>query len=59
MRRAALSGFTYGDGSLIIDDVVPPPTSDLSGSGDVVIVDLSITRDDETIRSRTQVRARN
>ncbi len=64
IRRAALSGdisgtFTYGSGRLIIYDVVSPTTSDLSLSGNIITIDLSITRGDETMRSRTEVRPRN
>ena len=64
LRRAALSGgingtFTYGSGDVVLNDVIPPPTSDLSLSGNLITMDLSIKRGDETIRSRTRVRPRN
>lgn len=64
IRRVTLSGgiggtFTYGSGPIIITDVVPPTTSDLSISGNMVTIDLSITRADETIRSRTEIKPRN
>ena len=64
LRRAQLTGgingtFTYGSGKLIMTDVVPPATSDLSISGDVVTIDLNVTRDNETVRSRTEVAPRN
>ena len=64
LRKAALSGgisgtFTYGSGDIKIIDVLPPPTSDLSLSSNLITLDLSIARKDETIRSRTQVRPRN
>ena len=64
LRKATLTGgingtFTYGDGQIIIPDVLPPATSDLSLSGSIITIDLSITRHDETIRSRTSVRPRN
>lgn len=64
LRKAALTGgidgtFTYGAGRIIAEDVLPPTTSDLSVSGNIITVDLSITRDDETIRSRIEVRPRN
>ena len=64
LRRATLTGgingtFTYGDGQLIMTDVLPPATSDLSLSGNIITIDLSITRGDETIRSRTEVMPRN
>ena len=64
LRKATLVGdingtFVYGDGRLIISDVVPPATSDLSYDGTIITVDLSVTRDDETIRTRTEIKPRN
>lgn len=64
LRKTTLTGgitgtFTYGSGNIIINDILPPPTSDLSLSSNLITIDLSIKRADETIRSRTQVRPRN
>lgn len=64
LKKATLSGgisgtFTYGSGPIIITNILPPATSDLSISGNIVSIDLSAKRGDETIRSRTQVRPRN
>lgn len=64
LRRASLAGgiggtFTYGDGTLLLTDVLPPPTTDLSLSGNLVTLDVSAQRGDETLRSKTQVRPRN
>jgi prepilin-type N-terminal cleavage/methylation domain-containing protein len=64
LRKATLTGglsgtFTYGDGDLILTDVKPPTTSDMSLSGNMLTVDLTMTRNDETIRSRTDIRPRN
>ncbi len=64
LRKTALTGgiggtFTYGDGDLLLTDVIPPATTDLSISGNLVIVDLSVQREDETVCARTQVRPRN
>lgn len=64
LRKATLIGdingtFTYGEGQLIMTDVLPPATSDLSSNGNILTIDLTITRNDETIRSRTKVRPRN
>lgn len=64
LKKATLTGgmtgtFTYGSGDIKIIDVLPPPTSDLSLSSNLITLDLSITRKGETIRSKTQVRPRN
>ena len=64
LRKATLTGgingiFSYGTGRIIAEDVLPPTTSDLSVSGNIATIDLSIRRDDETIRSRTQIKPRN
>lgn len=64
LRKAALTGgiggtFTYGSGQIVITEVLPPPTSDLSFSSNIVTIDLNVKRGDETIRSRTEVRPRN
>lgn len=64
LRKATFSGgisgtFTYGSGPIIITEILPPNASDLSISGNIVSIDLSAKRGDETIRSRTQVKPRN
>lgn len=64
LKRATLTGdingtFTYGSGDAVVNDVLPPPTSDLSLAGNLLTIDLSAKRGDETIHSRTQVRPRN
>lgn len=64
LREATLSGgiggtFTYGSGRIIIIGVLPPPTSDLSLTNNMITIDLSINKDDETVRSRTSVKPRN
>ena len=64
LRRASLTGningtFTYGDGDLLVTDVLSPTTTDLSVSGNLVTLDLSVKREEETIRSKTQIRPRN
>ena len=64
LRKATLTGgingtFTYGLGDIKAIDVLPPPTSALSLSGNLITIDLSIIRKNETIRSRTEVRPRN
>lgn len=64
IRQETLTGgiggtFSYGSGKIVMTDVVPPATSDLSISGNMITLDVSITRNDETVRSRTEVRPRN
>lgn len=69
LRKAALSGvaggnlktgtFTYGSGAIIITDVLPPAVSDLSISGSIVTLDLSVSRGSETVKLRTQIKPRN
>ena len=64
LKKEALSGgidgnFTYGAGQPILNDVLAPVTSDLSMSGNLTTIDVSVRRHDETIRARTQVRPRN
>ena len=64
LRRATLSGgingtFTYGSGDIVVNNVIPPSTSDLSLSGNLITIDLTVKRFDETLHSRTQVRPRN
>ncbi len=67
LRKASLTGGIGGtltdSGRIIITDVLSPShatsPSDLSFSSNIATIDLSITRRDETIRSRTQVNPRN
>ena len=64
LRKAPLAGglsgtFTYGSGDMIMTDVMAPPASILSLNNNLITLDLSVKRGDETIRSRTQVRPRN
>lgn len=65
LRKAALTGgiggtFPYGSGDLLLRDVKPPPDSDLSVSGKVATMDLTLVRKtDETFRLIERVRRRN
>lgn len=64
LRKASLTGgiggtFTYGGGDLLMRDVQPPPTSDLSVSGSVATMDLTLIRADETFRLIERVKRRN
>ncbi|MFA5144302.1 MAG: prepilin-type N-terminal cleavage/methylation domain-containing protein [Candidatus Omnitrophota bacterium] len=64
VRKGALTGgiggtFTYGSGTVILTDVLPPPASDLSLTSNVVTINLSVKRGSETVRSKTEVIPRN
>lgn len=64
LRRATLTGdingtFAYGSGNFILGDILPPTTSEISATGDVITIDLSVERRDETVRTRSQVNPRN
>lgn len=69
LRKAQLSGvvggdlatgtFSYGGGQLVMSDVLPPAASDLSFADNIVTADLSLTRNSETIRLRTEIKPRN
>ena len=64
LRKASLTGgiggtFTYGGGSLLMRNIQPPPTSDLSVSGSVATMDLTLVKSDETFRLIERVKRRN
>ena len=64
LRKATLTGgisgtFTYGSGQIIISNVLPPPVSDLSFTGNVINLDISVKQNYETIRAKTEVHPRN
>ncbi len=65
LRKASLTGgingtFTYGSGDLLMRDIQPPTTSDLSVSGSVATMDLTLLRkSDETFRLIEGIRRRN
>ena len=64
LRKASLTGgisgtFTYGNGNLLLRDIKPPPDSDLSVSGSVATLDLTLIRADETFRLTERIRRRN
>jgi prepilin-type N-terminal cleavage/methylation domain-containing protein len=64
LKRAQLTGdingtFSYGGGKVFVKNVLPPATSELSRSGDLLTIDLTAQRGDETIRSKTEVQPRN
>ncbi|MBI1953909.1 MAG: prepilin-type N-terminal cleavage/methylation domain-containing protein [Candidatus Omnitrophica bacterium] len=65
LRKASLTGgingtFTYGGGDLLMRDVQPPAASDLSVSGSLATLDLTLVRKtDETFRLVEKVKRRN
>lgn len=64
LRRTGLTGgiggvFSYGSGRIMITDILPPPTSDISETSNIITIYLSVKRKDETIRSKTKIRPRN
>lgn len=64
LRKAALTGgvggsFSYGSGNLVLSNVVPPATSNLSFSNNLAVIDLSALVRGESIRYRTLIRPRN
>jgi len=64
LRKATLTGgingtFTYGNGPLYIKEIKPPTDSDLSSSGNVLTIDLTVFKTDETFHILQKVRPRN
>lgn len=64
LKKTTLSGgingtFTYGSGLLYVKEVKPPPTSDLSLSGTVATIDLTVSKSDETFHLLQKIRPRN
>ncbi len=64
LLQASLTGgingtFTYGGGTLLMRDVRPPATSDLSVSGSVAALDLTLIRSNETFRLLERVKKRS
>ena len=50
--------FTYGEGKIMTVDVLPPLATDISITDNLVTIDISVSRNDEIIRTRTEVRPR-
>lgn len=59
VEQAAGGGFTFGGGKLVARNVLPPPATDLSFSGNIATLDISVSRDGETVRAKTKVRPRD
>ena len=50
--------FTYGEGKIMTADILPPLATDISITDNLVTIDISVSRNDEIIRTRTEVRPR-
>lgn len=64
LKKTLLSGgingtFTYGNGDLIMRDILPPPSSTISYAGGLVIIDLNVQRKASTMHFATKIRPRN
>ncbi len=65
LKRTALTGgingsFVYGEGKIILNDVSPPPATNLSISNNIVNIDLSILNSKgHTINYQTKIKPRN
>jgi len=64
LRKAVLTGgldgmFNYGQGRIIMTDIISPQTSQLSINNKLITFDLTISRNNETMRFLTKVRPRN
>ncbi|MBI3332822.1 MAG: type II secretion system protein [Candidatus Omnitrophica bacterium] len=64
LRQAGLTGgingsFTYGEGTLLMQYLKAPPDSNLSSSGSVATLDLTLSRGDDTLRLIERVKRRN
>ncbi len=64
LYKASLTGgingtFTYGAGTLLIRNISPPPTSDLSVSGSTATLDLTLSRGNETFHLAKEIKKRN
>lgn len=64
LRKTVLTGglegaFNYGQGRIIMTDILAPETSELSLNKNLITLDLTISRNNETMRLLTRVRPRN
>ena len=66
LKRTTLSStnlstasFSYGTGTIYVREVRSPPTSDMSVSGTVVTIDLTVSKADETFHLLEKIRPRN
>ena len=66
LKRTALTGgisgtFTYGDGTIYVKEVKPPAAdvTDMSSSGNVLTIELTVTKSNVTYHLLEKVRPRN
>lgn len=69
LRKAELTGvsegdlstgaFAYGNGKIVIENVMPPSITDLSINANIITIDMSAKSQDDTLRFRRDVRPRN
>lgn len=57
--RLAQTVTTYGAGTSLITDMKQPVTAPFSLNNNIITFDLTVARDDEVVRMRTNVRPRN
>lgn len=57
--RWAKGTVSYGSGTILATDIAKPTNTPFSRTGNYITIDLTVTRKDETVRVRTNVRPRN
>lgn len=57
--RWAKGGVSYGSGAILATDIPVPTNVPFSQSNNLITIDLTVTRGDETVRIRSNVRPRN
>ncbi len=56
---ATAGNVAYGTGVPLVRDLLPPPTSQFTQTGNMITIELSAKRNDEAIYMRTDIRPRN
>lgn len=57
--RWALGTVTYGAGSILATDIAQPTTAPFSRSGNLITMNMTVTRGDESLQMRTSIRPRS
>lgn len=57
--RWAQGAVTYGSGSILATDITQPTTAPFSQNGNIITIDLTVSRDDQNLRLRSSIRPRN